>query len=151
MKNLNILGGIVLCVISLQLTAQVKAPLNQQLADKPFLFSSLPEKFVISTVAIEKIFAASTARTVRIPINDNQFLEGSIIARTQVGVEVSTVNMLLHNYDQALFTISRIKDKNAVTYIGRIINIRYADVLILRSEDEHLYLVKEKQSLFLVE
>ena len=150
MKNLKILGGIVLCVISLQLTAQVHPPLNQQLAEKPFLFSALPEKSIISTVAIEKIFAASGAGNVRIPINDDQVLEGSILEKKQTG-KVSTINIRLPYYDQALFTISRITENNTVTYVGRIINIRYADALILKTEEQHLYLVKEKQSLFLVE
>lgn len=152
MNNLKILGGIVLCVISLQLTAQVKAPLNEPLAEKPFLFAALPDKFTISTIAIDKIFAGSSSGTVKIAIEHDKFLEGTIIEKLQVNEKVTAVNITLPGYDRALFTITRFTAENGPpNYTGRIINIKYADVLLLKKEAGVLYLLKEKQSLFLVE
>ena len=65
---------------------------------------------------------------------------------------MTTINIRLTNYDQALFTISRISGKDEKeSFTGRIVHRNYGDVLLLVQENEKFYLRKEKQSLFLVE
>jgi len=152
MKNLVILGGIVLCLNSLQLTAQVKAPLNSIQAEKPLLFTDLPQKFSVSILAIEKIFAGSSSGNVKIPIDNNRIIQGVISEKLQRSKQLTTINIRLPQYQQALFTISKITGENQkVNYTGRIIHIDYGDVLLLKQENQQLFMLKEKQSLLLVE
>jgi hypothetical protein len=152
MKNLVILGGIVLCLISLQLSAQVKAPLNELPAEKPLLFTDLPEKFSISLPAIEKIFAGSSTGNVKIAIDNNRSIEGIIVEKLARNPNLITMNIRLPQYRQALFTISRLTGINQpAAYSGRIIHLAYGDVLKLTQENDRLYLLKEKQSALLAE
>lgn len=152
MKNLKILGGIVLCMISLQSAAQVKAPLNELTAEKPLLFSDLPASFSISQLTIDKIFAGSASGNIKLNVDNEMTIEGVIVEKTKRSASVSTVNIKLPKYHQALLTISKITGINSTaTYTGRVIHINYGDVLILKHEKDKLFFIKEKQSLFLVE
>jgi hypothetical protein len=152
MKNLVILGGIVLCLISLQLTAQVKAPLNELPPEKPLLFTDLPEQSGINRLVIEKIFAGAASGNVKIPIDNNRTIEGVLLEKITRNANLTTVNIKLPQYHEALFTISRITVLGQpVVFTGRIIHINYGDVLQLKQENERLFLLKEKQSALLVE
>ena len=152
MKTHRIPVAILLCVISLQLTAQVAAPLNEQLTEKPSGFTALPEQFTISRLYLDQLFLGSSSAKVRLPIEHNKFLAGIVLERVQKNASIVTVNIRLSDYDEALFTISRrTTNSGAAEYTGRIINIRYADMMILKDDNQALYLVKEKQSLFLTE
>ena len=152
MKNLKILGGIVICMLSLKVFAQVKAPLNEFPADKPLLFADLPPTFGVSQATIDKIFAGSASGNIKLNIDNSRTIEGVIVERFQRSAAVTTVNIKLPQYQQALFTISRIISAgNPAVYAGRVIHISYGDVLLLRQEPDRLYFIKEKQSQLLVE
>jgi hypothetical protein len=152
MKNLKILGGIVLCILSLHAGAQLRPPLNELPAMKPLLFTDLPSTFNISQLTIEKIFAGPATGNIKLAIDNGRTIEGVIVEKLQRSAAVTTVNIKLPQYQQALLTISRITgtDKR-LAYTGRVVHINYGDVLILKQEAEKLYFKKEKQSLFLVE
>jgi hypothetical protein len=152
MKALKIFGGIVLLIISLNASSQKTAPLNQTLAVKSQLFSRLPERLPVSSTGLEKIFSASSSGTLKITLSNSVTLEGVILERVQRTPRIVTVNMKLLNYDGALLTISRMTDEDAqVTYMGRIINIKYGDALVLSTENSQVFIAKEKQSVFMVE
>ena len=152
MKNLKILGGIVICMLSLKAAAQLKAPLNEFPAEKPLLFADLPSSFTISQPTLEKIFAGSASGNIKLNIDNSRTIEGVIVERFQRSAAVTTVNIKLPQYQQALFTISRIISAgNPAVYAGRVIHISYGDVLLLRQEPDRLYFIKEKQSQLLVE
>jgi hypothetical protein len=152
MKNLCILVGIAFCIVSLNATGQITPPLHQTLPVKPSLFGQLPQKCSISNAAVEKIFSGESSGTLRIPFGDNFFFEGRVLDKVQKNANAVTVNIRLSNYDNALFTISKVfTGDGSISYRGRIVNINYGDVLILEKENNQLYITKEKQSLFLVE
>ena len=152
MKNHRISVAMLLCLISLQLTAQVKAPINEHPTDKPSGFTALPQQFSISRLYLDELFSVSSSAKVRLPIEHNTFLEGIVLERVQKSATIITVNIRLSDYNEALFTISRqTKNNGTVQYTGRIINIRYADMMVLKDDNHALYLVKDKQSLFLTE
>ena len=140
-----------LCFFSFNLTAQVTAPLNQQVERKPFLFAALPDTITVNRNSIEKLFSSTASGDVKIAVESNKSFEGKILERVWRSESVTTLNITLTNYQEALFTISRINDQQGEKYIGRIVNKRFDDVLILVNEGELLFLVKQKQSLFLTE
>jgi len=150
MKTKIFLGAILFCILSVTSLCQPLVPAT--LPDKPLLFSKLPEQFSISTIAIQKIFAGSANGFIKIPAEEHGYLEGYITEKVWKSSSVTTINIRLTNYDQALFTISRISGKDEKeSFTGRIVHRNYGDVLLLVQENEKFYLRKEKQSLFLVE
>jgi hypothetical protein len=152
MKNLKILGGIVICMLSLKTAAQPKAPLNEFPAEKPLLFADLPSTFNVSQPTIEKIFAGSASGNIKLNIDNSKTIEGVIVERLQRSPAVTTVNIKFPQYQQALFTLSRITSAgNPAVYTGRVVHISYGDALILKQEPDRIYFVKEKQSLLMVE
>jgi hypothetical protein len=150
MKTKIFLGAIVFCILSV--TSLCQPPVPARLPDKPILFGNLPEQLSIPAITIQKIFAGSSTGFIRIPAEEYGYLEGYIIEKVSKSSSVITINIRLTNYDQALFTISRIIGKDQKeNFIGRIVHRNYSDVLLLIQENEKIYLRKEKQSLFLVE
>ena len=143
---------ILCCILYIHSDAQVLPPLNQTLPEKSALFSHLPDKFNINILLIEKLFNSPASGTVRFPLSDNNYFEGAIIEKIQKNKNVMCLNIRSSNYDGAWFTLSQItNDDHSVSYIGRIVSIRYGDVFMLAKEKDQFYFTKEKQSLLLVE
>src|SRR3989442_9477239 len=148
MKSLKLLGISILCLLQIQSFAQVSPPVHQVSPNKAALFNRLPEKFSANIPVIENLFAGSASRTVKIPLPGNNFFEGTILEKVQKNPNAISINIQLYNYDGALLTLSKITNNDgSVTYTGRIVNIRYADVFTLTKENNQFYFSKEKQSL----
>src|SRR5688500_1231746 len=98
MKNLKLLGGIVLCILSLNAASQLKAPLNEFPAEKPLLFADLPSSFNISQLTIEKIFAGSASGNIKITVDNSKTIEGVIVERLQRSATVTTINIKFPQY-----------------------------------------------------
>lgn len=124
---------------------------RQLIAEKPRLFSRLPEKFIIGKPKLEKLFTATTKRIASAADAEFPF-EGEILERVQKNPNVVSVNIRLSNYDGAILNVSRIINSDlSVSYIGRAININSGDVLLLKNENGKFYFTKEKRSLIMIE
>lgn len=153
MKRNNIL---LLCLLSLQyatLWAQ-EPPLafHQNKADKPLLFSALPEKFNCVTAEITKIFSFAVNETFSLQLSDQFLLKGKIVNKIQPTPGTISINIQAQNYDNALFNISiRFLATNSISVRGRILHPRYGDVLILTKENDNYYFKKTEQRLYMPE
>jgi hypothetical protein len=132
-------------------SAQVNPPLNQHVADKPLLFSSLPEKLECNLEEVDRLFMSSHSEKLQIRLNNQLQLEGIVTEKVYKSQEVLTVNFRISNYSDALFTISRIIQNGTIRYSGRITTRDNGDVLMLVKECEKYYFNKLSQRFVMVE
>ena len=151
MKNRIRTVAVLACsIFNLSLAAQ--PPLHQVLPVRPLLFNHLPQKTILAPSLFEQLFSADAGQNIHIPLGEGKFLDGIVKEKTLRNKYVTSLTIECTNYDGALLTFSRISAGNApVTYSGRVVNIRYGDVLLLTQENNRYYLTKQKQSLVLVE
>lgn len=131
--------------------SQVTPPVNQQVADKPLLFSSLPEKLECNLEEVDRLFMSDPSQKLQLSLNDRLQLDGVVIEKVQRTPEVLSVNFKLANFGGAMFSISRIIQNGTIRYSGRIINKENGDVLVMVKEKEKYYFTKMSQRFTMVE
>ena len=131
--------------------SQVEPQINQQIPDKPFLFSSLPDKFECNLAELEKLFSISPPQKFNLKLNNAFRLDGVLAEKFIRSDRLTSLNIRLDNYASALFTISRTIEKDITTYTGRIVSIKHGDLLLLRKENGKYYFIKQELKLVMVE
>lgn len=151
MKHAIGMGIGLLCSL-LHLSSFAQLPVRQTLPNKPLLFHQLPAKTAISSTQLDQLFSSDALQHIKIPLGAGNYLSGVVKEKTVRNQHVTNITIECTNYDGALLTVSRIAGRgSAVTYLGRVVNIRYGDVLLLTEQANQYFLVKEKQSLVVVE
>ena len=152
MKNLYAAGVLwYLLFTAFTSFAQGEPPLNQQLPEKPFLFSNLPNKFECNQEVLQKLFNLSVNQKFTITLADTFRFEGEMSGKYIRNKYLTSINILLRNYDGALFNVSRILETKGITYTGRILNTNNGDVLQLIKEKEKYFFVKQERRFVMVE
>jgi len=152
MKNLYAAGvSCILLFTAFTSQSQVEPPINQQSADKPSLFSSLPEKFECSFTQLEKLFSISPPQRISLKLNSAFEIDGILAEKFERSSHFTSINIKLSNYADALFNLSRTEDKSGVSYTGRIVSIKHSDALVLKRENGKYFFVKEQQKFLMVE
>jgi hypothetical protein len=131
--------------------AQVEPPLNQQVPDKPSLFANLPEKFECNLTQLQKLFSDIPPQKVLLKLNSAFQVDGVIAEKFTRSERLTSINIRLNNYDDALFNLSRITEKDGITYTGRIVSIKHGDVLLLTKEKDKYYFVRQQRKFVMVE
>jgi hypothetical protein len=152
MKNMysaGLLGFLLFTAFTTQ--SQVEPPVNQHIPDKPSLFASLPDSFECSTYQLEKIFAVTPPQKISVRLNTLFEIDGVVAEKFERSNHFTTINVKLNNYADALFNISRIEDKEGLSYIGRIVSINHSDLLLLRKEKGKYFFIRQKQEFYMVE
>ena len=152
MKNLysaGLLGVLLFTAFASQ--SQVEPRVNQQIPDKASLFASLPDSFECNTNQLEKIFAGTPPQKISVRLNAIFEIDGVVAEKFERSNHLTTINIKLNNYADALFNVSRIEDKDGISYIGRIVSIKHSDLLVLKKENRRYFFVRQKQEFFMVE
>lgn len=131
--------------------AQGTPPLNQQVADKPLLFSSMPQKLECNLEEVDKLFMSEPSQKLQLHLNNYLQLEGIVAEKIQRSPEVLSVNFRVTNLSGSLFNISRIIQNGTIRYSGRIINKENGDVLMMVKDNEKYYFTKMSQKFTMVE
>lgn len=152
MKFLCLWGTIACMLSAINANCQVTPPLNQHPAEKPSLFSQLPEKISCSAVSLQNIFVANVNSSISVMIGPAMKLEGTVLAKVAVTADQLSINIRCTNYQDALLNISRITEADgSFSYIGRIVSPRHGDVLLLWQENGLYSFIRQKQLLTMVE
>lgn len=152
MKNLYALScTLLLVIVACTTQAQTDPPINQTVADKPLLFTALPEKLECNLEEVDKLFMAEPADKLIIRLNDHLHLNGTVTEKVRRTPEVLTVNFKVANYPNALFTISRIIQDGVIRYTGRIISKDNGDVMVVVKENGKYYFTKKPQRFVMTE
>jgi hypothetical protein len=141
--------AVLLCASTVR--SQVTPPVNQQISDKPLLFSSLPQKLECNLEEVDRLFMSEPSQKLQLQLNNYLQLDGIVMEKIRRSPEVLSVNFKTLNYDGALFNISRIIQNGTIRYSGRIINKENGDVLTLVKENEKYYFTKMAQRFTMVE
>ena len=152
MKNLYTAGFLAILLFTVQsLSAQTDPPLNQITAEKPRLFSSLPEKIEFSEADLRRIFNSSISEKVNFKLNNTFLTDGVIIEKVQKGKNLASINCTLPAYSNALFNVSMINTDGVIRFTGRIVSRDHGDILLLRKENDKYFFIKQQQKFTMVE
>jgi hypothetical protein len=130
---------------------QDEPPLHQRLPDNPSLFTALPDKIECDRSQLESLFSISPSERILFKVNHSFQFDGVLLEKFERSSHLTSLNIRLKNYPDALFTISRIEDKDGVTYTGRIVSPKHSDLLLLKKEKDRYFFIKEQQRFLMVE
>ena len=112
----------VLLAFSFRTNAQTTA------ASRPDLFNGFSSNIPASVSELSKAFTASIGSSVQLNFANKFSFTGTVFSSVQRYKNLSTVIIKSPLLKNALLSISkRTNDDNTVTYVGRIINEKYAD------------------------
>lgn len=119
---------------------------------RPQLFAAFSKTINFPKTELEKIFATPEGRTIKLSLGDNVGLTGVITSSIQRYHNLHSVMVKLNNLDNTILGISkRINDDNSITYIGRIINTKYADAFELKTDVNGNYFINKIKTAELIE
>ncbi len=119
---------------------------------RPQLFAAFARTINFPKTELEKIFATAQGRTIKLSLGENVAFTGVITSSLQPNPNLQSVIIKLNNLDNSVMGISkRINDDNSITYIGRIVNSKYADAFELRKDDSGNYIINKKNTADLIE
>ncbi|HEY5405592.1 MAG TPA: hypothetical protein VIJ92_00830 [Ginsengibacter sp.] len=113
--------GFLLC-ITFVTQAQVTS------SSRPTLFTSFSTNIPASVAELDKAFTAAPGSSIQFNFSNKLPFSGIVLSSVQRYSNLSSVIIKSALLQNALLSISRrINDDNTITYVGRIINEKYAD------------------------
>lgn len=126
-----------LCVIlftSYTTNAQVTA------SSRPHLFNDFSENIPTAVAALNKAFLSAEGSSIQLSFNSKFSFTGTVSSSVQRYNNLSSVIIKVPSLHNSLISISkRINDDKTVTYVGRIINEKYADGYELTKSNDGNY------------
>lgn len=143
-----------LCVVFIlhgQIHAQEPlAALREKKLSKPSLFTSLPTRLEVAAPELHQILSTELNEKITAQLSRQFIIEGRVVDKSQHTPGSLSMNIRLHNYDNALFNLTiRFLADNSTSIQGRIIHPKYGDVLELYKENDHYYFRKISQRLYM--
>lgn len=119
---------------------------------KPYLFSSLPDRFEVTASELNRLFSTGIDSNVAVQLSTQLKLEGILVEKNQHTPGSVSINMRVRNHDNALLNATiRLQADNSTSIQGRIIHPKYGDVLELYKEKDRYYIKKVSQRLYMPE
>ena len=126
--------------------------LGEKKVPKPSLFISLPEQQEISSSELHRMLSGQLNEPFTVQLSNYFQLAGAIVERNQHTPGSVSVNIRVHNYDNALFNMTmHFLADNSTTIKGRILHPKYGDVLELYKMGDKYYFRKSSQRLYMPE
>ncbi len=109
---------------------------------RPQIFSAFADKINFPKTELEKIFNTVEGSSIKLSLGTNVGFSGLIISSVQKYENLKSIAIRLNDLDNTILGISkRINDDNSITFIGRIINPKYADGFELKSDANGNYFI----------
>lgn len=152
MKNLNAVGLLVACTFAFQSISAQQQPITQKPAlNKASSIAQLPEKLECNLPALKKLSSTRISDKVAMSLGNYEFA-GELVDKTQQAGGVVSMNIRSTNMPGAFCTVSVITaTDNTQKLIGRIINPKTDEVLVLTEENNRYFWVKKPKAHFMVE
>ena len=127
----------VLCMI---LIASYHTNAQISTSSKPSLFNKFTANIPTAVNELDKAFLAAEGSSMQFNFANNFSFTGTVLSSVQRYRNLSSVIIRLSSMQNSLFSISkRINDDNTITYVGRIINEKYADGYELKKDNSGNY------------
>ena len=134
------------------LVAQSRTALKPLTPDKPFLFARIPDKFRCEANDLQKLFTAEVDEQISFPLPGNQSFKGTVSAKVQRNPSVLSINILSSNFPGTLLNLSLIQQADkSQKIVGRFLNPKNGDVLLIEQQDNAYYITKELQKFVMSE
>ena len=119
---------------------------------RPTLFAAFAKTIDFPKTELEKIFTTPEGRTIKLSLGNNVGLTGVVTSSIQRYNNLQSVIVKLNNLDNTVLGISkRTNDDKSITYIGRIINTKYADAFELKTDASGNYFINKRNTADLIE
>lgn len=119
---------------------------------RPQLFSAFAKTINFPKTELEKIFATPEGKSIKLTLGTNVGFSGVVSSSIQRYHNLQSVIIKLNNLDNTVFGISkRTNDDNSITYVGRIINTKYADAFELKTDANGNYFINKRNTADLIE
>jgi hypothetical protein len=123
----------VLCIIlvtSYNTNAQVTT------SSRPLLFSNFSANIPTAAAELNKAFIGAEGSLIQLNFTTNFSITGTVFSSVQRYNNLSSVIIKVPSLHNSLLSISkRTNDDNTITYVGRIINEKYADGYELKKDN----------------
>ena len=128
---------IALCLL-MCITYFAKAQVNN--SSRPDLFNSYSAIIPASVSELDKAFALGKASSIQLNFSDKLFFAGTVLSSVKRYNNLFSVIIKSTLLQNSILSISkRINDDNTITYVGRIINEKYADGYVLEQDKSGSY------------
>lgn len=129
-----ILTGLLFTLITVSANAQSST------GSKPKIFASFPAAVTCSEQELSKAFNTAVDQTISLSFSNNLLFNGTVTSNIVKYSNLQSVTIKLPEFDNLIFSISKItNDDKTVTYVGRIINKKYADGYELKKDASNNY------------
>lgn len=127
----------VLCII---LIASYNTNAQVITSSRPYLFNNFSANIPTAVAELEKAFSGTEGSSIQLNFANNFSVSGTVFSSVQRYSNLSSVIIKIPSLHNSLLSISkRINDDNTITYVGRIINEKYADGYELKKDDHGNY------------
>lgn len=127
-------------LLMVSLCTYAGATAQQTTAIKPRLFASYPPALSITEACLQNIFSFSANQETVIDFGNNLLFPCKIVRNEIKYSNLQTVILRSTAFDNALFQVSRITNRDqSITYTGRIINQRAADGFEIKKNNDGSY------------
>lgn len=111
---------------------------------RPQIFAAFADKINFPKTELEKIFTTPEGQSIKLSLGTNVGFSGLIVSSLQKYDNLKSVVVRLNNLDNTILGISkRTNDDKTISYIGRIINTKYADAFELKSDATGNYFINK--------
>jgi hypothetical protein len=107
---------------------------------KPKIFASFPATVLCSEQELSKAFSTAVDQNISLSFSNNLLLNGTVTGNIVKYSNLQSVTIKLPEFDNVIFSISKITNGDkSITYVGRIINKKYADGYELKKDASNTY------------
>ena len=101
-----------------------------------YLFNNFSANIPTAVTELNKAFLAAEGSSIQLNFANNFSFTGTVFSSVQRYSNLSSVIIKISSLQNSLLSISkRINDDNTITYVGRIINEKYADGYELKKDN----------------
>ncbi len=109
-------------------------------SSRAYLFNSFSENIAASVSELNKAFNAAEGSVIQLNFNNQFSFTGIVFSSVKRYNNLSSVLIKFPSLNNTLLSVSkRINDDNTITYVGRIINEKYADGYELKKDNTGNY------------
>ena len=119
---------------------------------RPQLFAALADKINFPKTELEKIFNTPEGSSIKLSLGTNVGFSGLIVSSLQKYNNLISVIIRLNNLDDTVLGISkRTNDDKSISYVGRIVNTKYADAFELKTDATGNYFINKRKTADLIQ
>lgn len=152
MKNQLAVGLLVACIFAFQtISAQQKPIIQKPVLHKATSLTQLPLKLECNLPSLKKLTLSRVSEKVDLSLGDFEFA-GELVEKVKQAEGVESMNIRSTTMPGAFCTVSVITQAdNTQKLVGRIINPKSDEVLVLTEENNRYYWIKKPKAHYMVE